>query len=96
MPLRAVVDGVALAAPEADALWQRFSAWMEAHPSDLGGFARSEGFATVHPEFQGAHGREPTLVLSRTGAQRPYESAVKRGSASAGQGKRRRRSRGGR
>ena len=95
MPLRAVVDGVVLAKPDADALWQRFSAWMEAHPSDLQGFARSEGFATVHPELQGAHGREPTLVLSRTGAQGPYESAVKRASAPAGDRKKRRHPRGG-
>ena len=77
MPLRVLVDGAPLADPDARALWRRFSAWMEEHPSDLGGFARAEGFASVHPEL---HGGEPVLVVSRVAPQRPYAPApAKRG-----------------
>ena len=73
MPLRAFIDGTPLAEPEARALWQRFSAWMEEHAGDLAGFARAEGFASVHPEL---HDGEPVLVASRTAPQRPYASAL--------------------
>ncbi|HTB75217.1 MAG TPA: hypothetical protein VK762_18335 [Polyangiaceae bacterium] len=72
MPLRVLIDGRPLPEPEARALWQRFSAWMEAHSGDLGGFARTEGFASVHPEL---HGGEPVLVASLSAPQRPYTSA---------------------
>jgi hypothetical protein len=75
MPLRVLLDGTPLAEPEARALWQRFSAWMEGHPSDLAGFAQAEGFASVHPEL---HGGEPVLVVSRSAPQRPYDTAPAR------------------
>jgi hypothetical protein len=48
---------------------------MEAHPSDLAGFARSEGLASVFPEV---HAGGPVLVASRTASQRPYAVAPKR------------------
>ena len=48
--LAAFVDGVSLPEPEARALWERFSLYMDAHKGDLGGFARAEGFASVRPE----------------------------------------------
>jgi hypothetical protein len=71
-----------MAEPDGRALWQRFSAWMEEHRGDLAGFARSEGFASVHPEV---HGSEPVLVVSRTAAQKPYANAVtKRGGGGPG------------
>jgi hypothetical protein len=77
VPLIVLVDGTALPEPESRSLWQRFSAWMEEHKGDLAGFARAEGFASVHPEL---HGGEPALVVSRTLAQKPYTSAAtKRG-----------------
>ncbi len=72
MPLRVLVDGAALPEADAKAMWQRFSAWMDEHKGDLGGFARAEGLASVHPEL---HGGEPVLVASRTATQRPYTSA---------------------
>jgi hypothetical protein len=72
MPLRVLIDGKPLSEPQARALWQRFSAWMEEHSGDLGGFARTEGFASVHPEL---HGGEPVLVASLSAPQRPYTSA---------------------
>jgi hypothetical protein len=79
VPLRVIVDGAPLADAEARGVWQRFSAWMEEHPSDLGGFARAEGFLSVHPEL---HGGEPVLVVSRVAPQRPYTTApTKRGAA---------------
>jgi hypothetical protein len=80
MALLAFVDGTPLAEPEARALWQRFSAWMEEHTGDLAGFARVEGFSSVHPEL---HGGEPVLVASRTAPQRPYASALAKRGASA-------------
>jgi len=73
--LGVLVDGEALPNEEAIAFWKRFSAWMEEHPGDLGGFARSEGLASVNPEM---HGGAPVLVASHTGAQRAYTTAPKR------------------
>lgn len=72
MPLGVLIDGIAIPAPDARSIWQRFSAWMEEHSGDLGGFARTEGFASVHPEL---HGGEPVLVASLSAPQRPYTSA---------------------
>jgi hypothetical protein len=80
MALRAFLDAAPLSEPEARALWQRFSAWMEEHAGDLAGFARAEGFASVHPEL---HGGEPVLVVSKTAPQRPYASALARGGQGA-------------
>ncbi len=81
MAVRVLIDGVPLADPDARGVWQRFSAWMEEHPSDLAGFARAEGFASVHPEL---HGGEPVLVASRTLPQRPYATAPTNGRPVAG------------
>ncbi len=83
--LAVLVDGEALPGEEAVAFWKRFSAWMEEHPGDLGGFAKSEGLASVQPEM---HGGGPVLVASRTAAQKPYTAAPKRDSAGAGGGSR--------
>jgi hypothetical protein len=74
-PVLAVfVDGAPLGDDEARSLWGRFSAHMEAHKGDLAGFARCEGFVSVHPEVR--DGR-PALVASKTGAapQRAYANA---------------------
>jgi len=73
--LKVVVDGKPLLAGEAAALWRRFSAWMEAHTGDLGGFAASEGFATVHPEI---HDGTPVLIASRSGTQDAYAPAPRK------------------
>ena len=75
MSLRVLIDGAPLAEPESRALWQRFSAWMEEHVGDLGGFARAEGFVSVHPEL---HDGEPVLVASRSAPQQPYATASTR------------------
>src|SRR5580698_2750524 len=69
--LAATLDGVLLPEDEARALWDRFSAHMDAHAGDLAGFAKAEGFASVHPAAQ--NGRA-VLVASRTEEQRPYGS----------------------
>jgi len=75
--LNVLIDGIALPAPDARSIWQRFSAWMEEHRGDLAGFAQAEGFASVHPEL---HSGEPVLVISRTVPQKPYDTAAtKRG-----------------
>jgi hypothetical protein len=73
--LRVLVDGEPLPNEEGVAFWKRFSAWMDEHPGDLGGFAKSEGLASVQPEM---HGGAPVLVASRSGVQKPYTSARKR------------------
>jgi hypothetical protein len=73
--LRVLVDGVPLPDEEARAMWHRFSAWMEEHVGDLAGFARAEGFASVHPEM---HGGLPVLVASHSAPQGPYGPAPKK------------------
>jgi hypothetical protein len=91
MPLRVLIDGSAMPEDQGRAFWGRFSAWMEEHKGDLAGFAKAEGFASVQPEL---HGGEPVLVVSRTGSQKPYASAVsKRGAPGPGSGSKRPRSR---
>jgi hypothetical protein len=73
--LRVLVDGMQLPDEEATAFWKRFSGWMQEHRGDLGGFARAEGLASVHPEM---HEGGPVLVASRTVPQRPYAIAPAR------------------
>ena len=69
--LRVVVDGVPMPEAEARAFWKRFSDHMEANKGDLAGFAKAEGFASVHPAM-GASGAE--LVVSRSAPQGPYRN----------------------
>ena len=87
MPSLAVeVDGQPMPPEPASALWRRFSAWMEEHQGDLAGFAKAEGFASVHPELRGGG---PVLVASRTAPQRAYGPAVARPEGKAkGRGRR--------
>jgi len=73
--LRVVVDGEPMPPEEGLAFWKRFSVWMDEHPGDLAGFAKSEGLASVHPEM---HAGAPVLVASRDAPQRPYDTAPKR------------------
>jgi hypothetical protein len=73
--LRVLVDGTPLGDDEARAFWKRYADWMEGHRGDLGGFARAEGLASVHPELRGGG---PVLVASRTDPQRPYGVAPDR------------------
>jgi hypothetical protein len=63
--------------PEAEAreFWKRFSSHMDAHKGDLAGFAKAEGFASVHP-VMGADGAE--LHASRNAAQQLYSNAPRR------------------
>ncbi len=70
--MKVTVDGVALPAAEARALWTRFSAWMEENKGDLAGFAGNEGFASGHP---GVDGGKPILRASKSAPQRPYTPA---------------------
>ncbi len=71
--LAGFVDGVPLPEEEARALWARFSAHMDSHKGDLAGFARAEGFASVHPESRSG---QAVLVASRSIAQRAYGEAA--------------------
>jgi hypothetical protein len=73
--LRVLIDGEALENQEAIAFWKRFSEWMDEHPGDLAGFARSEGLSSVQPEM---HDGVPVLVASHTARQHPYGVAPKR------------------
>ncbi len=81
--LKVLLDGEAMEAGEGVAFWKRFSAWMDEHPGDLAGFAKSEGLASVQPEM---HAGAPVLVASKSGVQKPYTSAPKRGAGAAGGG----------
>lgn len=95
--LKVTVDGVPMNDADARAFWKRFSDHMDAHRGDLGGFAKAEGFASVHPSV-GAAG--PELVVSRSAPQGPYKNVSKASSGSpdpqrapkGGPGKRRSRS----
>ncbi len=73
--LRVLLDGEPMPAEDGVAFWKRFSAWMEEHPSDLAGFARSEGLSSVHPEM---HAGAPVLVASKSAPQKAYTSAPKK------------------
>ena len=68
------IDGVAMPVDEARELWSRFSAYMEEHRGDLGGFAKSEGFVSAHPRSEGGRA---VLVLSRSAPQEAYGSVPK-------------------
>lgn len=85
--LGVVVDGTALSDDEARALWQTFSAYMEEHRGDLGGFAKSQGFISAHPRSEGGRA---ILVLSKTAPQEEYGAVPKPVSPAPGGGKGRR------
>jgi hypothetical protein len=89
--LAVLVDGVAMDEADARAFWERFSAHMEANKGDLAGFAKVEGFASVHPSMDGGR---PVLIASRTAPQGAYKS-VDRGGSSGHQGSRQGPQRGG-
>ncbi len=74
MALRVLVDGTPLAEEESRAFWKRFSDHMETNKGDLAGFAKAEGFASVHPAM-GPEGAE--LRASRTKTQGPYRNVSK-------------------
>jgi hypothetical protein len=80
--LGAFLDGEPLAEADARALWERFSAYMDAHKGDLHGFAAAEGYASVRPETRSG---QAVLVLSRTAPQAPYgQTPVSRSAGSGG------------
>jgi hypothetical protein len=81
--LRVLVDGTAMADEAARAFWERFSAWMEDHHGDLGGFARTEGLASVRPEM---HAGEPVLIASRSAGQGAYAPAARMATAAKAKG----------
>lgn len=69
--LAVTVDGEPMEEGAARAFWERFSAHMETHKGDLAGFAKAEGFASVHPSV-GATG--PVLIVSKHTPQGPYRN----------------------
>jgi hypothetical protein len=77
--LRVVVDGVAMSDEQAIDTWHRFSAYMDEHKGDLAGFAKQEGFASIHPAMEKGL---PVLVASRSAPQKPYASVERGGSSS--------------
>jgi hypothetical protein len=81
--LGVVVDGAALGEEEARAMWQKFSAYMEEHKGDLAGFAKAEGFASVHPRSDGGRA---VLVMSKTEPQEAYGAVPKPVGGTAGAG----------
>jgi hypothetical protein len=83
LSLRVLVDGVALSDEEGRAFWARFSAYMEENKGDLAGFAKQEGYASVHPSLQGGH---PVLLASRSAPQGTYRAVDKGGGSGGGGG----------
>ena len=79
-PLRVLVDGKPMPDEDARAFWKRFSDHMETNRGDLAGFARAEGYASVHPGL-GPDG--PELRVSRSTTQGPYTNVSKGGSSKA-------------
>ena len=60
--LGVIVDGQPMPPDEAREFWGRFSAHMEDNKGDLAGFAKREGYASVHPamrEGRGGSRRQP-------------------------------------
>lgn len=51
--LAAFVDGAALPEEAARDLWKRFSEWMGDHKGDFDGFAKTNGYVRVTPEYRG-------------------------------------------
>ena len=86
-----VVDGVPMAVAEARDLWQRFSAYMEEHRGDLGGFAKSEGFVSAHPRSGVPGYTGAVLVLSRSAPQEAYGATPKPQGGGGGGKKRKKR-----
>lgn len=70
--MRASRDGIDLPKTEALAVWQKFSAWMDAHPGDLAGFAEEIGAKSVRPTLDV---RGPVLLISGSEVQQAYGSA---------------------
>lgn len=60
--LAAIVDGKELKEPEARALWQEFSAYLDEHQLDFKGFAAVKGWTSVKPEHKG--GRAVLIVTT--------------------------------
>ncbi len=57
-----LIDGVALPADAAEAVWRAFSAWMDDNQGDLDGFAKQRGFTSVKPEYRRG---QAVLVVTR-------------------------------
>lgn len=77
--LKVLVDGEPMPEEEARVFWARFSAHMDRNKGDLAGFAKAEGFASVHP-VMGPEGAE--LHASKTAPQGAYATAKRSGSGS--------------
>lgn len=73
--LAVLVDGVALDAEPARALWTEFSAHMDEHKGDMAGFAKKKGWQSVAPEFR----QGKAVLVVKTGAP-----AVRTGGKPAG------------
>lgn len=50
--LAALVDGAALSGDAARELWKKFSDYMGEHRGDFAGFAKTNGFVRVAPEYR--------------------------------------------
>jgi hypothetical protein len=81
--LAVIIDGSPVPEEEARTFWARFSEHMDANAGDLSGFARKEGFASVHPE---ARSGVAVLIVSRSAEQRPYGSQSPMGSTGGSPG----------
>ncbi len=60
--LAAIVDGKELKEPDARALWEEFSLYLDDHQLDFKGFAEKKGWSAVKPEHKG--GRAVLIVVT--------------------------------
>jgi hypothetical protein len=74
------VDGRALPADEARALWEEFSRHLDEHELDFDGFAKNKGFASVRPTHKG--GRAVLLVETTAKTSTPRAKPAAPASAS--------------
>ncbi|HEY4117707.1 MAG TPA: hypothetical protein VGM56_07625 [Byssovorax sp.] len=61
--LAVTIDGAPLDDDAARALWEAFSAWMDARANDMAGFAADRGYASVAPTYE--RGRAVLVIKTK-------------------------------
>jgi hypothetical protein len=82
--LSALVDGAALDAEAARALWTEFSAHMDENKGDMQGFARKKGWQSVAPEFRQG---KAVLVVQTGAAPKPHTKPASKGAPGPSKGR---------
>ena len=75
--LAALVDGVALPSEAARDLWKKFSDYMGEHRGDFAGFAKTNGFIRVAPEYR--NGKAVLVAYTKEPPPRASGQSKKKG-----------------